>query len=252
MDIGSKILTVAATHVEHVTTPLHGTTAADRQVTAVEEEWAAALRAGSWAGSGRLLYCLAVKRWIDITMATLLLIACSPLMVGVTALIYLDSRGPIFFRQVRVGLNGRPFVVYKFRSMDPASIAWPATLTGSDGRVPHKMRNDPRVTRVGRFLRRTSLDELPQLINVVRGEMSLVGPRPELPQIVSEYAPWQHQRHLVRPGITGWWQIRGRSELPMHEHTELDIHYVEHISFRLDLYILWRTLGVVFSGHGAF
>jgi len=176
----------------------------------------------------------------------------SPLLAALAAAVRLDSRGPIIFRQTRIGLGGRPFVVYKFRSMDPVWTDALVLFAGSDGHLRHKVRDDPRVTRVGRFLRRTSLDELPQLVNVVRGEMSLVGPRPELPGIVAEYAPWQHQRHQLRPGITGWWQVQGRSELPMHEHTELDIYYVQHVSLGLDLRILWRTIRVVFSGHGAF
>ncbi len=115
-----------------------------------------------------------------------------------------------------------------------------------------KARNDPRVTRVGRFLRRTSLDELPQLFNVLRGDMSLVGPRPELPEIVATYEAWQHDRHRVLPGLSGWWQIHGRSDKPMHQHTELDIYYVSHVSFLLDVYILLRTLVVVIAGRGAF
>jgi lipopolysaccharide/colanic/teichoic acid biosynthesis glycosyltransferase len=122
----------------------------------------------------------------------------------------------------------------------------------ADGTWRHKMPDDPRVTRAGRLLRRTSVDEWPQLINVIRGQMSLVGPRPELPNIVKTYEPWQHLRHLVRPGMTGWWQVQGRSDLPMHEHTELDLYYVKHVSFRLDLQITARTVGVVLRGLGAF
>jgi lipopolysaccharide/colanic/teichoic acid biosynthesis glycosyltransferase len=124
-------------------------------------------------------------------------------------------------------------------------------MTGN-GHWQHKIKDDPRVTRVGRLIRRTSIDELPQLINVIRGEMSLIGPRPELPQIVRDYEPWMHRRHLVRPGLTGWWQVRGRSDLPMHEHTDLDIYYVEHVSWRLDLRILKQTVRIVVCGLGAY
>jgi lipopolysaccharide/colanic/teichoic acid biosynthesis glycosyltransferase len=123
---------------------------------------------------------------------------------------------------------------------------------GPERRIRHKSRTDPRVTRLGKLLRSTSIDELPQLVNVLLGDMSLVGPRPELPAIVAGYAPWQHQRHLVRPGITGWWQVRGRSDFPMHEHTELDIYYVAHKSLWFDLRILFETVRTVLVRSGAF
>jgi len=121
-----------------------------------------------------------------------------------------------------------------------------------DGQLLHKRQDDPRVTRVGRFLRRHSLDELPQLINVLKGEMSLVGPRPELPWMVEHYADWQRKRFAVPPGLTGWWQVSGRSERPMHLHVEDDLYYIQNYSLWLDLRILWRTIGVVISGQGAF
>ena len=115
-----------------------------------------------------------------------------------------------------------------------------------------KRPGDPRITPLGAFLRRFSLDELPQLINVLRGDMSLVGPRPELPQLVATYEPWQHVRHVVPPGMTGWWQINGRSEVPMHLNTQLDLYYIQHYSVLLDLKILARTASVVIRGRGAF
>ena len=121
-----------------------------------------------------------------------------------------------------------------------------------EGRILYKRRDDPRVTRVGRFLRRTSLDELPQLFNVVKGEMSLVGPRPELPWLVHQYESWQHKRFAVPPGITGWWQVNGRSDRAMHLHTEDDLYYIQHYSPLLDLRILWKTIGVVLRGRGAY
>ncbi len=121
-----------------------------------------------------------------------------------------------------------------------------------EGVVVHKKPDDPRVTRVGRFIRRSSLDELPQIINVLRGEMSLVGPRPELPWLVEHYESWQQRRFAVPPGMTGWWQINGRSDRLMHMHTEDDLYYIQNYSPWLDLQILWRTIGVVLHGRGAF
>jgi lipopolysaccharide/colanic/teichoic acid biosynthesis glycosyltransferase len=125
-------------------------------------------------------------------------------------------------------------------------------LQAPDGTMRHKLRQDPRITRVGRWLRRTSVDELPQLINILLGHMSLIGPRPELVEIVDRYEPWQHRRHMVRPGLTGWWQVSGRGNRPMHENTELDLYYVDHLSAGLDLRILIRTVVVVVKGLGAF
>ncbi len=120
------------------------------------------------------------------------------------------------------------------------------------GRLIYKRPDDPRVTRVGRFLRRTSLDELPQLFNVLKGEMSLVGPRPELPWLVDQYEAWQRKRFAVPPGMTGWWQVNGRSDRAMHLHTEYDLYYIQHYSPLLDLQILWKTIGVVLRGRGAY
>jgi lipopolysaccharide/colanic/teichoic acid biosynthesis glycosyltransferase len=175
-----------------------------------------------------------------------------PLLALIAAAVRLDSRGPAIFRQMRVGRGGRAFTIYKFRTIEQRPDDELQFFEGADGVLRHKIKHDPRVTRVGRFIRRSSLDELPQLINVLRGEMSLIGPRPELPEIVARYEPWQHQRHLVRPGLTGWWQVQGRSDLPMHEHTDLDIYYVQHVSMRFDAAILCRTVRIVVSGLGAF
>jgi len=158
-------------------------------------------------------------------------------------------------RQERVGEHGRVFHMLKFRTMYTCGAggeATPRRTAASPAPTTHKAPDDPRVTPLGRYLRRASLDELPQLWNVLRGEMSLVGPRPELPWIVARYEPWQHARHVVPPGMTGWWQINGRSEAPLHLNTHLDLFYIQHFSVFLDLRILARTLGVVIRGRGAF
>jgi lipopolysaccharide/colanic/teichoic acid biosynthesis glycosyltransferase len=148
----------------------------------------------------------------------------------------------------------KTFQMYKFRTMVTGAdkLLQRVVVKTPDGKLVHKTPHDPRVTRIGRWLRRTSLDELPQLINVIKGEMSLVGPRPELPFLVDHYEPWQRKRFAVPPGITGWWQIRGRSERPMHLHTEDDLYYIQNYSLLLDLQILWKTIGVVLSGRGAY
>jgi exopolysaccharide biosynthesis polyprenyl glycosylphosphotransferase len=195
-----------------------------------------------------------LKRTIDVVLATLLLILCIPFALGIALAIKLGSPGPILFSQDRVGRYGHRFRMYKFRTMRPdrrrLNVGPPPGQP--ERRVAHKTQHDPRVTRVGKILRRTSLDELPQLINVLRGDMSLVGPRPELPSIVANYEPWQHARHAVLPGITGWWQIKRDGTRLMHEATELDIYYVAHWSIALDLLILWRTIAHVLRGVGAF
>lgn len=194
------------------------------------------------------------KRLFDMVASALLLLLLAPLMLGIALLIKLESPGPIFFKQERIGEHGRRFKMIKFRSMyNDADWRWQEVAQrDANGRLLHKSSGDPRVTRIGRKLRRTSLDELPQLINVLRGEMSLVGPRPEMPYIAAEYEPWQWQRFRVPPGITGWWQVNGRSEKPMHLHTEDDLYYIQNYSFWLDLRILLKTISVVLSGHGAY
>ena len=214
--------------------------------------WMSLLECSRGHRASRLLYCLVLKRWCDVVVACLLLIALLPLYVVVALAIWLDSGGPILFRQSRVGKDGHLFSMYKFRTMIPDRRRAHLPYDGPERRRRHKTLKDPRVTRVGQLLRRTSIDELPQLINVLCGQMSLVGPRPELPEIVTRYADWQHQRHLVRPGITGWWQVNGRSDLPLHEHTDLDLYYVINQSFALDVSILLRTFRAVTSRAGAF
>jgi exopolysaccharide biosynthesis polyprenyl glycosylphosphotransferase len=195
-----------------------------------------------------------IKRAFDITVASLALLVLSPLMLAIAVAIWLDSPGNPVFCQMRVGQSGRLFGMFKFRSMyvDADARLEAVAKTTPDGKVVHKLPEDPRVTRMGRLIRRTSLDELPQLVNVVLGQMSLVGPRPELPFIVQHYEPWQWARFSVPQGMTGWWQINGRSERLMHLHTEDDLYYISNYSFWLDLRIIWRTAFVVLGKRGAY
>jgi len=197
---------------------------------------------------------LLVRRGMDVAGAALGLVLGAPFLALIALAIRLDSRGPIVFRQTRVGSGGRPFEMYKFRSMRQgaeAELERLRELNETDGPI-FKMRDDPRLTRVGRFLRRTSLDELPQLWNVLRGEMSLVGPRPPIPAEVSRYVEWHKRRLEVRPGMTGLWQVSGRSTLSFDEMVLLDIYYIENWSLWLDFKILLRTIPKVLFGDGAY
>jgi exopolysaccharide biosynthesis polyprenyl glycosylphosphotransferase len=196
-----------------------------------------------------------LKGAFDRSVAALVLVLLSPLFVVLALAVRLTSSGPALFRQVRVGRAGSTFVMLKFRSMYADAEERLASLREQsdhgDG-VLFKMREDPRVTRVGRFLRKYSLDELPQLINVVRGTMSLVGPRPPLPLEVARYEDHVHRRLLVKPGLTGLWQISGRSDLSWDESVQLDLRYVENWSLSEDLFILWKTVRAVARGSGAY
>lgn len=183
------------------------------------------------------------KRFVDEVIALTVLLLTAPVWLAVIALIKLDSQGPIFFRQERVGYHGRKFSIYKFRSMYVHAPKYAKTPRG---------KNDPRVTRMGRFLRSTSLDELPQLINVVKGDMSLVGPRPEMPFIVEKYKPIYRYRLLVLPGLTGLWQVSGRTDKPLEENIKYDLYYIKNQSFLMDMMILLRTIPVVLFGRGAY
>jgi len=199
-------------------------------------------------------YLQAGKRVIDFAGAIVALVLCAPLMLLAALAIRLESRGPIFYRSTRIGRRGRPFTFLKLRSMvNGADRArhHVAHLNEADGPV-FKITNDPRVTRVGRFLRVTSIDEIPQFLNVLRGEMSLVGPRPPLPQEVAQYEPWQMRRLSVRPGLTCLWQISGRSRIGFQEWMRLDLEYIKHRSFLLDVKILLRTIPAVLSRDGAY
>jgi lipopolysaccharide/colanic/teichoic acid biosynthesis glycosyltransferase len=164
-------------------------------------------------------------------------------MVLLAVMIVLDSRGPAIFVQDRVGQNGRHFKIYKFRTMVPYAENKGPLLA---------VRGDPRVTRVGRFLRRWSLDEIPQLFNIIKGDMAVVGPRPEIPPLVNTYSAWQNNVLSVKPGLTGFSQVMGRDELDMDRKIRLDIYYIRRRTFCFDLWILFRTIGTVISGQGAF
>jgi lipopolysaccharide/colanic/teichoic acid biosynthesis glycosyltransferase len=217
-----------------------------------EYAWCALLEATRHQRPARLMYCFIFKRWLDVLLASLLIVLFAPLLLLVTLISWLDTRGSVIYRQRRIGRYGKPFTMYKFRTMIPDRRQTTHRYSGPERRKAHKTISDPRVTRTGKIMRRTSIDELPQLFNVLRGEMSLVGPRPELPEIVSTYESWQRQRHLVLPGITGWWQTHGRSSLMMHDHTALDIYYVQHISFAMDMRILLATFRAITVRSGAF
>jgi exopolysaccharide biosynthesis polyprenyl glycosylphosphotransferase len=195
-----------------------------------------------------------LKRAMDLLLATIGLLVVSPLFAVIAIAIKLDSCGPIFYGQTRVGRNGRQFTMLKFRSMVQDADRRLAELRArNEASGPlFKMRQDPRITRVGGFLRRWSFDELPQLINILRGEMSLVGPRPPIPSEVAEYEDWQLGRLRAVPGLTGLWQVSGRSEVPFHDMVRLDLHYIRNWTFGLDLEILLRTIPAVLTNRGAY
>jgi exopolysaccharide biosynthesis polyprenyl glycosylphosphotransferase len=199
-------------------------------------------------------YQRVVKRAFDLVVGTLLQLIVLPLMGVIAIAIKVDSPGPAIFKQQRVGENGRLFWMYKFRSMvkDADEHLKEVIRYDADGNLIHKRPDDPRITRIGRFLRKSSLDELPQFINVMKGDMSIVGPRPEMPMLVEKYEPWQHARFAVPQGITGWWQVNGRSDKPMHLNTEDDLYYVRNYSLLLDMQIVLKTVWVALRGKGAY
>ncbi len=198
---------------------------------------------------------LFLKRALDVIVSLIAIILTSPLMAAVMIAIKLEAPGPFLFIQERVGQDGKLFKIYKFRSMRVGADKELDKVAQYDdtGRITnHKRESDPRITRTGRIIRKTSLDELPQLFNVLKGDMSLVGPRPELVRLVSEYEPWQEQRFKVKQGITGWWQVNGRSDNPCHMSTHQDIEYIRQYSFLLDVQILIMTVPALLKGKGAF
>jgi exopolysaccharide biosynthesis polyprenyl glycosylphosphotransferase len=196
---------------------------------------------------------LAVKRAFDVLLSASILLLLAPVLAAVAVGIRLDSAGPVFFRQRRVGLNGREFTLFKFRSMRlgaEAELAGLRALNEMDGPV-FKIRRDPRITRIGGFLRRTSIDELPQFLNVLRGEMSVVGPRPPIPSEVRQYKRWQRRRLSVKPGITCTWQISGRNDIDFEHWMELDLQYIDGWSLWRDIRICLRTIPAVLLTRGA-
>jgi exopolysaccharide biosynthesis polyprenyl glycosylphosphotransferase len=195
----------------------------------------------------------AFKRLFDIASSGFALVVLSPMLLTVAALIKLTSAGPVFFRQPRVGMHGRGFNMLKFRSMVLKADEMQAELAKLNEQAGpvFKIKNDPRVTRIGRFIRRYSIDELPQLVNILRGEMSVVGPRPPVAKEVARYQPWQRRRLSVRPGLTCHWQVGGRNNIPFEEWMLLDLRYIDQWSFFTDLKLIARTIPAVLTGHGA-
>jgi lipopolysaccharide/colanic/teichoic acid biosynthesis glycosyltransferase len=181
-----------------------------------------------------------IRRAVDIVVSALVLALSSPLLAAAMLAIRLEGPGPVIYRQRRIGLDGHPFDVLKLRTMVDGAEHIGAGLAVNE--------NDSRITRVGALLRRTSLDELPNLVNVLRGEMSLIGPRPTLPAQVEQYGERERGRLALKPGITGWAQVNGRATLPWSQRIELDLYYIRHRSLALDLKILWRTVAMVLGG----
>ena len=185
-----------------------------------------------------------MSRALDVALSAALLLITSPLLALAAIVIRLESRGPVFYRQLRVGRAGEPFQLWKLRTMVPGAESIGAGL--------YVLEGDPRITRTGRLLRRFSLDELPNLVNVLRGDMAIVGPRPTVQEQVDRYTDRQRRRLEVKPGITGWAQVNGRASLPWPERIELDVWYVEHRSIRLDVRILTKTARMLATGHGLY
>jgi len=195
-----------------------------------------------------------ITRLVDISLSVLIIILGSPLWLCIALVIRLSSSGEVIYKQTRIGWNGRPFKVYKFRSMyKNADHVLAALWTKNEAQGPlFKMKEDPRITPIGKFLRRTSFDEFPQLINVIKGDMSLVGPRPPLPHEVAQYEEWQKGRLAIKPGMTGLWQVRGRSDISFDEGVLMDLYYIENWSLRLYFQILLRTIPAVLFSRGAY
>ena len=195
-----------------------------------------------------------MKRLFDIVAATCGIVILSPLMIIIAVLIKAEDHGPVFYKQVRVGKNGKTFKMYKFRSMFVNADKMLDKLKEQndvDGPM-FKMKDDPRVTKIGHFIRKHSLDELPQFLNVLKGDMSLVGPRPPLPSEVAEYSEYDKQRLFVTPGCTGLWQVTERNEVGFNEMVQLDIQYIKRASFIFDLWIIWKTVEIVIKPNGSY
>lgn len=222
----------------------------------------ARLLGGSFTDDGFLHYLstdtrpfqYALKRMMDIVASAIGLVLLSPLLIGVAIAIKGTDGGPIFFKQKRVGLHGADFDMLKFRSMVMNADAMKDKLMAQNemqGGVVFKMKNDPRITSIGRFIRKFSIDELPQLINILRGDMTIVGPRPAVPREVALYKVWQRRRLSVRPGLTCYWQVSGRNEIGFDEWMQLDLRYVDHWNLKIDVELILKTFPVVLTGRGA-
>ena len=211
------------------------------------------MKVAAWENTIRLSYL--AKRLLDIVVSTLALVALLPVFVVTALSIVIEDPGPVFFVQIRVGRNGRHFRFYKFRSMvvnaEKLKSELAARNESKDG-VIFKMKQDPRITRTGRVIRKFSIDELPQLINVLKGDMSLVGPRPPLPKEVAQYTLEQRKRLHAIPGITGLWQVSGRSDIPFTDQVRLDLQYIQSAGVLNDLRLLLKTIPAVLSGKGAY
>lgn len=194
-----------------------------------------------------------IKRFFDICLSSAALLVLSPLLLVIAILIYLEDKGPVIYSQTRIGKDGRAFKLYKFRSMcvdADEKLKDLQELNERDGPV-FKIKNDPRVTKVGKFIRKTCIDELPQLVNIIKGDMSIVGPRPPLPNEVEQYNSYQKQRLLVVPGLTCYWQIQKGEETTFDEWVELDLKYIKERSILLDFRLILLTFKVILSGKGA-
>ena len=194
-----------------------------------------------------------IKRLIDIICSFMGLLAFSPLFIIIAIIIKFTSKGPVFFSQKRVGKYGREFDMYKFRSMVVNAEELKEKLAAQNemSGPMFKMKDDPRVTKVGKFIRKTSLDELPQLWNVLKGDMSLVGPRPSLPKEVAQFEDWMHRRLEVKPGLTCYWQVSGRNNIDFEDWMKLDVKYVEERNFWIDIKLIFKTVGVLFGDKNA-
>ncbi|MQB76992.1 sugar transferase [Limosilactobacillus reuteri] len=195
-----------------------------------------------------------IKRIFDFMAAICGVIILSPVMLVIAILIKVEDHGPVFYKQVRVGKNGKKFKMYKFRSMFVNADKMLSKLKEqNDVEGPmFKMKDDPRITKVGHFIRKHSLDELPQFLNVIKGDMSLVGPRPPLPSEVAEYSDYDKQRLYVTPGCTGLWQATERNEVGFSEMVQLDIQYIQRASFMFDLWIIWKTVEIIIKPNGSY
>ncbi|MEE6651167.1 sugar transferase [Limosilactobacillus pontis] len=195
-----------------------------------------------------------VKRTLDIVLSSIGLICLSPLMAVIAYKIKREDQGPVFYKQVRVGKNGRQFEMYKFRSMIINADQLLDKLKGQnevEGAM-FKMKHDPRITNIGHYLREHSLDELPQLVNVLKGDMSLVGPRPPLPSEVEQYTDYDRQRLYAIPGCTGLWQATKRNDVGFDDMVKLDLEYIRHASLSYDLWIIWKTVIIIFKPNGSY